>query len=109
MVYSIAPNGNRAVTVVNVIYPEYTIDVDTSSISLYGGKSYQINATLTPNIGKLRWSSSDKKVATVDRNGLVKAKRMIEGEATITITAPDGKTKDTCVVHVATNKRSFYK
>ncbi|MGD9560082.1 MAG: Ig domain-containing protein, partial [Oscillospiraceae bacterium] len=46
----------------------------------------------------LSWKSSNKKVATVDKNGRVTAKK--KGKATITVTAKKGKKKATCVITV---------
>lgn len=46
--------------------------------------------------GKITWSSSDKKIATVDKNGKVTAKK----EGTAIIKATIGKTTYTCTVYV---------
>ena len=48
-------------------------------------------------VTKLKWSTSDKKIATVDQNGKVKAKK--KGKVTITVKASNGK-KARCKVTV---------
>ena len=40
-------------------------------------------------VTKLKWTTSDKKVATVSKDGVVKAKK--PGEAEITVTTGNGK------------------
>jgi uncharacterized protein YjdB len=50
----------------------------------------------------VKWTSSDKKVAVVNKDGLVKS--VGKGNAVITATAPDGSTA-TCNVTVAMNKK----
>ncbi|MBQ9361437.1 MAG: Ig-like domain-containing protein, partial [Lachnospiraceae bacterium] len=44
------------------------------------------------------WKSSNKKVATVDKNGKVKGIK--KGTATVTVTTKDGKKKAVCKVTV---------
>ena len=95
-----APDGATKRTKVNVVYPRYTIDVATRGITLFGGEKYNLDATLSPSKGKLQYKSSNKKVATVDPEGVVTANKQVNGEATITITAPDGVTKATVSVQV---------
>lgn len=59
----------------------------------------QLTGTVTPTgaITKLNWTTSDKTVATVDTNGLVKA--VGYGKATITATTTDGSNlKKTCLI-----------
>ena len=62
-------------------------------IKLIIGKteSYQLKPTITPanaSIRKLKYSSSNKKVATVDQNGLISA--ISQGSCVITVKATDG-------------------
>ena len=95
VVKSIAPDGTEKETKVKVVYPQYIIETDVISAILYGGDTIQVNAKLTPAKGKLKWTTSDKKVAQVDQNGLITAQRGVNGKATITCTAPDGITEST--------------
>ena len=48
--------------------------------------------------GQIKWSSSDKRLAIVDANGVVKGKR--KGTVTITASSPDGKLSASCLVTV---------
>ncbi len=75
------------------------VSVNKSSITLAPGETATIKATVSPSNAankKITWSSSDNKVATVDKNGLVRAKKT--GTATITVKTADGsKTAKTTV------------
>ena len=65
--------------------------------TLKKGKKWSIKAKATPkNVAKLTYKSSDKKVASVNGKGVVKAKK--NGKATITIKA--GSLKKTCKITV---------
>ena len=100
-VITLAPDGKtKKETKVNVIYPDYTIDIDTRGLTLYGGQTAQINATLTPNKGSLKWKTSDKSIATVDAKGLVTARNKVTGQCEIMCIAPDGQTMATVSVQV---------
>lgn len=66
------------------------------------GKNYTISPTIKTNSAtntKLQWSSSNTKIVTVDKKGVVTAKNY--GKAKITIKATDGSgAKATCTVQV---------
>ena len=65
--------------------------------TLKKGKKWSIKAKATPkNVAKLTYKSSDKKVASVNGKGVVKAKK--NGKATITIKADS--LKKTCKITV---------
>ena len=64
------------------------------------GKTIQLKATVTPK-QSIKWSSENKKIATVNKNGKVTGKK--GGTTKIIATAKDG-TKATCKVTVATVK-----
>ena len=76
--------------------------LDYRQISLQKGKSRTLKATISPSNAinkKVKWTSSNKKVATVTQKGKVKGIKA--GNATITATARDGsKKKATCKVIV---------
>ena len=77
------------------------IKLDKNTISLYVGKSIQLNATITPNNAtdkSVIWKSSNKNIATVSSNGKVTA--IATGNATITATTVDGNYIATCKVSV---------
>ena len=71
-----------------------TVKLKKSSLNLYTGSKYQLQVTGTKS--KVRWTSSNKAVATVISNGLVDAKKA----GTATITATVGSKKYTCKVTI---------
>lgn len=80
--------------------PATGLELDPVSKNLKVGDSFTISATVTPEDvtnASLSWTSSDTKVATVDRYGVVKA--VGAGGAVITCTTSNGLTA-TCVVTV---------
>lgn len=77
------------------------LSLDKMSLTLHGGESYQLNATVVPSDAgtALNWSSSDEQVATVNPYGKVTA--VAAGHAVITATTTDGTDlKATCAVRV---------
>lgn len=65
------------------------------------GGVYTLRATVEPSNAtnkKVKWTSSNKKVVTVDQNGTITWQKV--GEATITATTEDGGFKATCKVRV---------
>ncbi len=67
------------------------ITLNKKTATLKKGKTLQLKAKIKPATAlnqKLKWTTSNKKVATVDKNGLVKAIR--KGICEITCTALDG-------------------
>ncbi len=74
------------------------VKLSTTKISLYVGDSYKLK--LKNNKKKVKWSSSNKKVATVSKKGKVKAKK----KGSCRITAKVGKKKYVCKVTVKKEK-----
>ena len=87
----------------NVLVEKITINGKTEVVA---GGYLVLDATVTPKDATnkvLTWSSSDRKVATVDQEGIVKA--VNEGTATITAEATDGsKVKGTIKIKVIGKK-----
>ncbi|MBE5845806.1 MAG: hypothetical protein E7302_16900 [Butyrivibrio sp.] len=78
-----------------------SVKLNKKKLSLKVGKTYKLKATVNPKGATdktVTYKSSDKKVATVDKNGKVKAKK--KGKCTITVTTKDGKKTAKCVVTV---------
>lgn len=76
------------------------VTLNKEKLSLTVGKSSTLKATITPaktTDATLTWTSSDAKVATVNKNGKVTSKA--KGTATITVKTINGKTA-TCKVTV---------
>lgn len=71
-----------------------------SSITLYEGETYQLNAQVNGAPKKAKWKSSKSSIASVNNSGKVKAKK--KGKTTITATV-DGKSV-TCKVTVKKKK-----
>ncbi len=76
-----------------------SIKLTEKSITVYKGNTHQLYYTLNPTSisTTLKWKSSNKRIASVDNNGLVTAKR--KGVARITVTTKEGK-KASCKVKV---------
>jgi cobalamin biosynthesis Mg chelatase CobN len=78
------------------------LTLNYSKLPLKKGKSQTLKVTVKPNNASnkgVKWTSSNKKVATVTQKGLVKAIKA--GTAKITVTAKDGsKKKAVCTVTV---------
>lgn len=81
--------------------PVESIKLNKTKIAIDVNKTFQLKATVKPAGAdkKVKWTTSNKKVATVDAKGLVKGIKA--GTATITCTAADGSgVKATCTVEV---------
>ena len=77
------------------------VKLDKETLTVARRATAQLTATVIPANAentKVTWSTSNSKVATVDRNGLVTG--VAEGEATITVTTKDGGFKAECKVTV---------
>lgn len=82
-----------------------SITLNKKAATLVSGEELQLTATILPENATrklLTWTSSNEKVATVSKDGRVKALSL--GAATITATAADGSgVKATCTVTVVGN------
>ena len=70
------------------------VELSKNSVTLLNGKSFIVKATVTPTSAtnkKLKWISSNAKVATVNQSGKITAKG--RGTATIKVMALDGSNK----------------
>ncbi len=94
---TVTANGKKATVKVSVVDPCTSVKVQ-SALTLKAGKSAKLKVTTTPKTTgqKAAFKSSNKKVATVDSKGKVKALK--KGTAKITVTV--GKQKATCTVKV---------
>ncbi len=78
-----------------------SVKLNKKKVSIGKGGTYQLTATVKPTDATnkdLIWTTSNKKVATVTSNGLVKAKKI--GSATITVKTKDGSYTAKCKVTV---------
>jgi len=102
-------NGKKDTVKVKVVdpYKPTKVVLDKSgTVTLEMGQTLQLNAMLEPATAqsKLTWSTSSKKIATVDENGLVTATG--KGTATITVKTANGK-KDTVKVKVVGGENDY--
>jgi len=90
--YACDNNGNEVVKVIKVTFPEPTkVTIKKTKITLNKKGAYKISPIVSPkgvNV-KYTYSSSNKKVATVNSKGVVTAKA--KGNATITVRTQNGK------------------
>ncbi len=95
-------NGLKAECWVSVRgIPVESITLNHAEATLESGETLQLTATLLPEDATMRWldwSSSDKKVATVDENGLVTA--VSSGTTVITATTDETFLKASCIITV---------
>lgn len=91
--------GKKATCKVTVKVPATKVKLNKTKATVAKGRTLTLKATMTPSSStdKLTWTSSNKKVATVDKNGKVKALK--KGTATITVKTASGK-KATCKITV---------
>ena len=73
-----------------------SLKLNKKKISISVGSKYRLKATVKGSRKKVKWSSSNKSVATVTSKGLIKGKKA--GKATITVKC--GKLKKKCKVTV---------
>ena len=109
---TIRPKKNKkvkatiTVTVVKKLKKVKKISLNQSKLSLStngNNRTAQLKATITspkkPTVKKFNWFTSNKTVATVNKKGIVTAKKV--GSATITVTSADGRgAKAVCKVTV---------
>ena len=80
------------------------IYISPSSVNLKKGSTAQLTVVITPSdlsSSSLTWSTSDSKVASVSKNGVVTANAV--GKATITAKTNNGKTAS-CVINVTNDE-----
>ena len=87
-------NGKKATLKIKVVDPSIPTKVKlnkTGTQKLKKGKTLKLKATVLPETAdsKVTWKSSDKKIATVDKKGKVKAVKA----GTVTITVKTGNSK----------------
>jgi len=98
-------SGEKAeceVTVTETTVKVQSVEISDTAASIEKGKTKTLTATITPTNptnSKVRWSSSNTLVATVDiSTGVVTG--VNTGKAAITVTTLDGGFQDICVVTV---------
>lgn len=92
--------GKKAEATIKVLPIDVTgIKIVSDKTEIKIGETVQLKAEIEPlnaTNKKVKWTSSDDDIASVDDNGLVTAKAV--GQATITVTSEDNKSKQDFVV-----------
>ena len=84
----------------------YSVNLDTTAISLAEGGTRQLKAAVAPVGLEVMWTSSNESVAAVDGTGLVTAVKV--GTATVTASILDGAYKASCTVTVTDGSTPIY-
>lgn len=93
--------GLVAVCTVKCVIPVEGVSLNKTSVTIKKGKTFKLKADIYPSdatIKDVTWSSSNKKIATIDKNGKITAKK--KGTVTITCKTKNGGYKITCKVKV---------
>ncbi|MET3290435.1 UNVERIFIED_CONTAM: uncharacterized protein YjdB/alpha-tubulin suppressor-like RCC1 family protein [Brevibacillus sp. OAP136] len=95
------------VTVIQAI-PVTGVTLDPTSMTLGIGQSKKLTETVSPAEATdkaVTWSTTDRRIATVDADGTVTA--VAPGKTTITVTTNDGQFQATCLVTVVEGETGF--
>ncbi len=92
-------NGKKAVCEIVVKQPAESIRFEKSSLTLKVGKQQKLKVSVKPGntTDSITWRTSNKKIVTVSKNGVIKGVR--KGKASITVKTSSGK-KAVCKVTV---------
>ena len=91
----------------SILIPVTSISIDKNSCSINVDKTIQLKSTVLPvnaTNPDIEWSSSNKKIATVNEQGLVTSKA--KGKVTITATSKDGEKKASISITIKSNKNT---
>ena len=93
-------NGQVVTINVKVKVPAQKLKISSKDVTLPKSYKWTLNATVTPanTTDKISYQSSNKKIATVSKKGVVKSKKK-RGKTTITVKTSSGKKKK-CIVRV---------
>lgn len=89
----------------NAFAAKKKIKLNKSTLSLYVKKTYTLKLSGVKKKSKIKWSSSSKKIATVNKNGKITAKK----NGKCNIYAKYGKKKYKCKLTVKTKKKKTTK
>ncbi len=98
-----SPLDSCEITVVDLLAEKLTLNKTKATLTRTSGKkdALQLKAKVTPADAlnrDVKWTSSDSKIATVDKNGKVTPKK--PGKATITCATRDGALRASCTITV---------
>ena len=92
-------NGLQATCSVLVPVEAESVSLDKTEATVSVGRTLQLKVTVSPETAtdkSVTWKSSNEKIATVDKDGLVTG--VSSGEATITVTTTNGKTAECRII-----------
>ena len=90
------PTTEQPTTKPTTTAPKTQITLKTTSANLYVANTFQISSVIKNQVGTVKYSSNNKKVATVDAKGKIKGVK--KGSATITVTNNGASAKFTVKV-----------
>lgn len=96
-------NGKSASCKVTVVIPVKSVSLNQVFHTMRVGESFQLSASVAPNDAtnkKVKWKTSNSKIAIVTSTGIVMAKK--QGTVKITAESDNGK-KKTCEIKVKSN------
>lgn len=95
-------SGTRSSSVASSPRNPRSVSLNKSSALIVKGKKTKLTATVSPSNarGKIKWKSSNSRVATVSKNGVVTGKRKGKAKITVTVKGKSAKVKATCIVKV---------
>ncbi len=94
MITTVVPGFDNEYSVINEVEAKTKIKLNKTKLTLVKGKSYTLK--VIGNKKKIKWSTSNKKIATVNSKGKVTAKK----KGVVTITAKIGSKKYKCKITV---------
>ncbi len=98
---SLADSKVKATCKVTVVQKVVSVKLSAKSKTIKKGKSFTLKATVLPtnaNMKAVTFTSTNKKVATVNSKGKVTAKKV--GKTTIIVTTKDSKKRAKCTLKV---------
>lgn len=98
---SLADSKVKATCKVTVVQKVVSVKLSAKSKTIKKGKSFTLKATVLPtnaNMKAVTFTSTNKKIATVNSKGKVTAKKA--GKTTIIVTTKDGKKRAKCTLKV---------
>lgn len=95
-------SGTRSSSVASSPRNPRSVSLNKSSALIVKGKKTKLVATVSPSNarGKIKWKSSNSRVATVSKNGVVTGKRKGKAKITVTVKGKSAKVKASCTVKV---------
>lgn len=96
--------GFTATATINVVIPVNSVSVNTRTVNLLNGQTFQAISTVSPTNATnktVTWSSSNSNIATVSSSGLITGTG--NGVAIITVTTNSGSRTATITVNVRTS------